>query len=194
VIAFFIIPPAAAYLLTDRLSVMLLLSAVIGSVGVFFGYDLARGSFLGILQVNDLLAWLNQAFGLGLIEEWNSSISASMVLMIFFFFMLAWLLSPKYGVVSTIIRRADQRRRFDNQVVLGHIYNHRETDVADEELAADGLHEHFHWSQAKMIRVLTRLRTSNLIRIANNSVQLTTHGETRIRQFRQQNLIKEFDA
>jgi manganese/zinc/iron transport system permease protein len=33
VIAFFIIPPAAAYLLTDRLSIMLILSAIIGSAG-----------------------------------------------------------------------------------------------------------------------------------------------------------------
>ena len=42
-IAFFIIPPAAAYLLSDRLSLMLLIGPLIGAAGAFFGYDLARG-------------------------------------------------------------------------------------------------------------------------------------------------------
>ncbi|MEL7435186.1 MAG: metal ABC transporter permease, partial [Chloroflexota bacterium] len=102
VIAFFIIPPAAAYLLTDRLSVMLVLSALIGSAGAYFGYDLARGTFLGIFEISDLLAFMNNVFGWTLVEEWDSSISASMVLMIFFFFLLAWVLSPKYGFVSTL--------------------------------------------------------------------------------------------
>ncbi|MGB1289305.1 MAG: metal ABC transporter permease, partial [Aggregatilineales bacterium] len=62
VIAFFIIPPAAAYLLTDRLSLMLLFSAIIGSAGAFFGYDLARGNFLGIIQVSDIIALINRVF------------------------------------------------------------------------------------------------------------------------------------
>ncbi len=191
VIAFFIIPPAAAYLLTDRLSVMLGLSALIGSAGAFFGYDLARGNFLGLFQMNDLLALLNRVFGLNLLEQWDSSISASMVLMIFVFFLLAWVLSPKYGLVFTLIRRADQRRRFDNQVVLGHIYNHRHTAEAMGELNADSLYQHFRWSRGKMGRVLARLRAANLIRVADNLVELTPRGEARIHSFRQQNLATE---
>ena len=191
VIAFFIIPPATAYLLTDRLSVMLMLGALIGSAGAFFGYDLARGNFLGIIQISDVLAFLNRIFGLDLLERWDSSISASMVLMIFFFFLVAWVLSPKYGLVSTLIRRANQRRRFDDQVVLGHIYHHQHTVTAVEELTADSLYRHFRWSQAKMRRVLTRLRASNLIRTVNNLVQLTPRGEERVKTFRRTNLVTE---
>jgi manganese/zinc/iron transport system permease protein len=194
VIAFFIIPPAAAYLLTDRLAVMLALSAFIGSAGAFFGYDLARGNFLGIIQIGDVLAFLNRTFGSELVERWDSSISASMVLMIFFFFLMAWVFSPKYGVISTLIRRADQRRRFDNQVVLGHVYHHQNTATEIEELTADSLYQHFRWSQAKMGRVLARLRASNLIRTANNVVQLTPRGEERVKTFRQTNLATEADA
>lgn len=194
VIAFFIIPPAAAYLLTDRLAMMLVLSALIGSAGAFFGYDLARGSFLGIFQVGDLLALLNRLFGLGLLEEWNSSISASMVLMIFFFFLVAWVLSPKYGLVSTLLRRANQRRRFNNQVVLGHIYHHQHTASARDELTADSLYQHFRWSQRKMERVLARLRAANLIRIANNMIELTPRGEEHVITFRQRNLATSTDT
>jgi len=191
VIAFFIIPPAAAYLLTDRLSVMLVLSSLIGSAGAFFGYDLARGSFLSIIQVGDILALLNRLFNLGLLEEWNSSISASMVLMIFFFFLLSWILSPKYGLISTMIRRVDQRRRFDDQVVLGHIYNHQYEDDASIELVEHDLHEHFNWSKAKMMRVLARLRASNLIHVVNQMVQLTPRGEAHLKTFRKKNLGRE---
>lgn len=191
VIAFFIIPPAAAYLLTDRLSVMLVLSAVIGSLGAFFGYDLARGNFLGLFQMNDMLALLNRIFRLNLLEQWDSSISASMVLMIFFFFVVAWVLSPRYGLISTLIRRASQRHRFNNQVVLGHIYNHQQEADESGDLTADELHQHFRWSRAKMRRVLARLQARNLIRIVNKRVELTPRGEERVRMFRQQNLATE---
>jgi len=187
VIAFFIIPPAAAYLLTDRLALMLLLSAGIGSAGAYFGYDLARGSFFG-LPVAGAITLINQVSGADLLEEWNSSISASMVLMMFFFFIVAWVLSPKYGLVSTVVRRANQRRRFDNQVVLGHIYNHRGTGRAAQELAVDTLHEHFRWQQGKMQRVVGRLRATGLVRLQDGLVALTTRGEEALRDFRQQNL------
>lgn len=162
VIAFFIIPPAAAYLLTDRLSVMLLLSAVIGSLAAFLGYEL--------------------------VNRVDTSPSAAMVLMMLALFMLAWILSPKYGLVSTMLRRANQRRRFDNQVVLGHIFNHQGTEHAHRELTADELHEHFRWSESKMAHVLTRLRQANMIEVSNNLIGLTERGEQHVQNFRQQNL------
>lgn len=183
VIAFFIIPPAAAYLLTDRLWFMLVLSALIGSAGAFSGYDLARGSFLGIVQIGDVLAFLNRSFGMNLPEQWNSSISASIVLMIFFFFLLAWVLSPKYGLISTLFRRAMQRRQFNDQVVLGHIYNHTGTATAADELAADTLYQHFRWRKAFMDVVLARLRATNLIAIQNNRVLLTERGQAAVEHF-----------
>ena len=55
VVAFFIIPPAAAYLLTDRLPRMLAYSALIGAAGAYSGYDLARGSLLGLVRIDDIL-------------------------------------------------------------------------------------------------------------------------------------------
>ena len=61
VIAFFIIPPAAAYLLTDRLALMLLLSPLIGAAGAVSGYDLARGLLFGFLPIADGIALINPA-------------------------------------------------------------------------------------------------------------------------------------
>ncbi len=184
VIAFFIIPPAAAYLLTDRLALMLLLSPLIGGAGAAFGYDLARGSLFGVLPIADAIASLNRLFGLELVEAWDSSISASMVLMIFLFFLLAWLLSPRYGLISTALRRANSRRLFDDQVVLAHIHNHQFTAQAETELRVDTLHLHFRWRRRKMGRVLARLRTLNYIRIVSGGAILTERGEERAHRFR----------
>lgn len=188
VIAFFIIPSAAAYLLTDRLSVMLILSPIIGALGAIFGYDLARGNFLGIFQIQDGIILLNRAFGLDLVEQWDSSISASMVIMIFVLFILSWIFSPKYGLISTMIRRANQRRRFDDQVVLAHIHNHQYTDAHEAELTVSNLHEHFHWTAQKMRRVLARLRAMNLIIVANDVVELTQRGDDFVHEFREHTL------
>ena len=193
VVAFFIIPPAAAYLLTDRLSVMLVLSGIIGSLGAFFGYDLARGRFLSIFSVDAGLAWLNRSFGLNLVEQWDSSISGSMVLMIFVFFLLAWLLSPRYGLVSTLIQRTNQRRRFSNQVVLGHIENHQNTHREEEELAVDTLHTHFRWSQQRMRAVMARLRALSLVNVKDGMATLTPRGAELLRTFREQNLAHRTD-
>ena len=206
VVAFFIIPPAAAYLLTDRLPRMLAYSSLIGAAGAYTGYDLARGNLLGVAQMSDILTGLNSLFGLGLIEQWDSSISASMVLMIFLFFLAAWIFSPKYGLVSTMVRRRNQRRSFDHQVVLGHIHHHqvrlsdipnyamdvnRKRAAESEELTVSTLHRHFRWSPSKMQRVLRQLRALNLVQIEADLVSLTARGETHAYSFRQTQLANE---
>lgn len=191
VVAFFIIPPAAACLLTDRLPRMLVYSSLIGAAGAYSGYDLARGSLLGIVHLSDVLAGLNDLFGLGLSESWDSSISASMVLMTFFFFLVAWAFSPKYGLVSTMLRRRNQRRSFDHQVVLGHIHHHQDSPAASEELAVSTLYRHFRWTPAKMQRTLRQLRARNLVQIEANLVSLTERGETHAHRFRETQLTNE---
>lgn len=191
VVAFFIIPPAASYLLTDRLPRILAYSSLIGALSAYTGYDLARGSLLGIVNLSDILAALNNLFGLGLSEQWDSSISASMVLMTFLFFLAAWVFSPKYGLVSTMLRRRNQRRSFDHQVVLGHIHHHQGSAAASEELAVSTLDRHFRWTSKKMQRTLRQLRARNLVRIDAGLVSLTERGQTHAQRFRQTQLTND---
>ncbi len=187
VVAFFIIPAATLYTLTDRLAVMLVGSPVIGILAAITGYELARGSFLGI-PVSSLLVRLDNIVGLGGYTNWNVSISASMVIMTFFFFILAWVLSPRYGLVSGVLRRQAQRQNFANQLVLGHIYNHQNSAEAVEELATETLHEHMNWSPRKTKRVLARVHTRQLVRIAGGRVYLTERGAQQVMNFRAHNL------
>ncbi len=188
VIAFFIIPPAAAYLLTDRLAVMLLLSPLIGALGAFWGYDLARGQLFGLVPLGAGIAALNRIFGLDLLEDWDSSISASMVLMIFFFFLLAWVFSPRYGLISTVIRRARRRRRFEDQVLLAHIHNHQHTARHAAELRVSTLHAHFRWTPRKLAAVLARLRGGGFVKVVAGSAVLSERGDQHVHAFRQEML------
>lgn len=183
VVAFFIIPAATAYLLTDRLAVMLLVSPLFGTLAAITGYELARGLFLGILPVRDVLVFLDRTVGLGGYTEWNTSISASMVMMAFFFFVIAWIASPRYGLVSAALRRRVQRQQFIHQTVLGHIYHHQNTPDAASELGLERLHEHLGWTPARTRLMVARLRALNLVTTEGDWLRLTARGERQVRDF-----------
>ncbi|HLV37610.1 MAG TPA: metal ABC transporter permease [Spirillospora sp.] len=183
VVAFFVIPAATAYLLTDRLAVMLVLSPLIGGLATATGYDFSRGNFLGLFQISDLLVLLDRTIGLDGYTTWNTSISASMALMMFVFFLLAWVFSPRYGLLSRALSRRVQRQQFADQMLLGHVYNHQHTASAEAELAVATLHEHLNWSPQKTERVLQRLRLRNLATVEDGVVRLTDRGEARVREF-----------
>ncbi|OEH92710.1 metal ABC transporter permease [Bacillus solimangrovi] len=85
VVAMLIVPGATAYLLTDKLHVMLLLSAVIGALSAVLGYYSA--TFL------------------------NVSISGAMATTAGIIFMITFILSPTHGLLSKwLVRRKIQTR------------------------------------------------------------------------------------
>lgn len=168
VIAFFVIPPAAAYLITDRLPVMLVLSGILGAAGAYLGYPLARG----------------ELFGVTVAGGFNTSISASMVIMLFVFFLAAWLLSPRYGLVSTMLRRAHRRRSFREQVLLGHLYHHQDTDAAAEELTLETLYRHVRWPEPTVRTVVARLKARGQVQVDHDLLRLTERGRRRLIDFR----------
>jgi manganese/zinc/iron transport system permease protein len=171
VVAFFIIPPAAAYLLTERLSIMLVLSAIIGGVGTYAGYYLSRGEFLGLMNF-----------------DWNTSISAAMVLMLFLFLLLAWVLSPRYGLVSSFVRRSMQKRFFAAQMLLGHIYHHQNSAEAAEELVPASINEHLNWTKKRTQQVIKRAQSLRLVNIEEGLLHLTGRGEKQVKRFMAENL------
>lgn len=92
VIALMIAPPAAVYLLTDRLSAMLLLSVLIGVSSAISGYWLAH-----------LL---------------DASIAGAMATMAGAHFALALLFAPEQGIVARALRRRRQRAASREQRVV----------------------------------------------------------------------------
>lgn len=82
VVAMLIAPAAAAYLWTDRLSTMLILSAIFGVVSAIGGYYIA--------------VWL------------DTSISGSMAFATGIVFLISFVFSPNHGLIARLIRPTDQ--------------------------------------------------------------------------------------
>ncbi|MHC4817799.1 MAG: metal ABC transporter permease [Planctomycetota bacterium] len=95
VVAFLVVPAAAAHLLTDRLSVMLLLAALIGVACSTAGYFLARAV--------------------------DASIAGSMATAMGAAFLLAWLFAPREGIFGRLIRRRRTRESFARALILSRL-------------------------------------------------------------------------
>lgn len=95
VVAMLVVPPATAYLLTDRLHRMLLLAVVCGVASAVGGYWLAR--------------W------------WDSSIAGAMATVAGALFTLALLLSPRYGVLARLLTHQRLGERLASQILLLHL-------------------------------------------------------------------------
>jgi manganese/zinc/iron transport system permease protein len=119
VVALMITPPAAAYLLTDRLPVMLGLSVALGVISAVAGYFLAR-----------LL---------------DASIAGSMATMTGVIFTLVLFLAPGRGLVARWALRRRQRWQFAGELVLVHLLNHEGTPDEAAESTLDHLGRHMEW-------------------------------------------------
>lgn len=163
VIAFFIIPPAAAHLLTDRLGRMLALATGIGLLSAVWGYDLSRGRLFGVLYLPG---------------TWDTSISASMVLMMLLLFVLVVLGAPRYGLVVTLMRRQAAASRFREVLVLS------ECTAANGASAAD-IARRLGWSDFRSRRFLHRLRLKGTVRAGDGGLwHLTAAGRQTLHEFR----------
>jgi len=90
VVAMLITPAAAAYLWTDKLSIMLVLSGSFGVISAFAGYYVA--------------VWL------------DTSISGSMAFATGIVFLVSFLLSPKHGVLSRYFHRYERSIQEEQQI------------------------------------------------------------------------------
>ncbi|MBA2518743.1 MAG: metal ABC transporter permease [Chloroflexia bacterium] len=98
VVAMLIVPAAAAYLLTDRLLVMLGLAVAIGSGSAIGGYWLAR--------------WI------------DGSIAAAMAVVAGVVFVACFLFAPRHGLVARYVQLFTVRRAFARSLLLSHLRLH----------------------------------------------------------------------
>lgn len=101
VIAFFIVPASGAYLLTDRLSRMIILSVTLGTISAVTGYLFA------------ILA--------------DVSISGSMASTAGAVFGLIWVFAPHRGLISRWRRTSKQRFEIDVGIILTYIHDEIES-------------------------------------------------------------------
>ncbi|MCG2430121.1 metal ABC transporter permease [Aequorivita xiaoshiensis] len=147
VVALMIAPAATAYLLTNDLKRMLVLSVVFGVFSAIAGYWLAH-----------LL---------------DASISGSMTTVLGIVFLLVYLLAPKKGLISVLYRQKQQRTEVSLITFLLHLNNHSEKS----ERHINHLQEHINWQKVRSKSVVDLALKNNMITIDNNIVSLTKKGK-----------------
>lgn len=150
VVAFMIGPPVTAYLLTDDLKNMLLLSAGFSAFSSILGYRLAM-----IFDV---------------------SIAGSIAVMIGILFMIVFCSAPKRGIINVLIRRRQQKKEFANITLLIHICNNQDTKKAEIENNIYKINEHLYWKERKLAKSIKCLLNEEKVIINDNLIIATDQG------------------
>lgn len=95
VVAMLVVPPAAAYLLTDRLGVMLPLAVAIGVASAVAGYYLAHA--------------------------WDASIAGAMAAVAGGLFAVSFLASPRHGLLARLVAHRRLAARLAGRLLLLHL-------------------------------------------------------------------------
>ncbi|MCC5973472.1 MAG: metal ABC transporter permease [Rubellimicrobium sp.] len=133
-IAFVIVPPATAYLLTERLWLMVVLAMLLSVAACIAGYVLA--------------------------VLWNVSIGGMMASMTGLWFALALVLAPRRGLVAQALRGRGERLDHDCRALVAHLFTHHDRPEMDEENTLRALTDHLGWAEprarAAVLRALDR--------------------------------------
>lgn len=156
VVALMIGPPAAAHLLTDRLSVMIGLSVLLSAVSAVSGYWLAH-----------LL---------------DASIAGAMATMVGVVFGLVFFFAPDHGLVARARRRSRQRWVFAEKMLAIHLLNHEGRPEADRENRVGHLREHLNWPADVARGVVRRALDDGFVRLHGERLELTEEGRALARE------------
>jgi manganese/zinc/iron transport system permease protein len=150
VVALFVTPAAAAYLLTDDLRRMLLLATGIGILSALSGYWLARTV--------------------------DASIAGSMATMTGLIFVIIYLAAPQRGLVAQLRRRQRNRLEFAQAMLAIHLLNHEGRPDAAAESRIDHLRDHIRWAPDFAARVVRYAEQTGVIRQQAGQLWLTDTG------------------
>lgn len=149
-IAFVIVPPATAYLLTRRLWLMVVLAVALSVAACVAGYALAR--------------------------YWNVSIAGMMASMTGVWFALALLLAPGRGLLARAMQAQDRRRNHDCQTLVAHLFTHQDTPDMAEENTLRALVSHLDWSEPRAREAILRAHDRALIERRDGLLTLCPKG------------------
>jgi manganese/zinc/iron transport system permease protein len=150
VVALFVVPAATAYLLTERLSRMLVLSvafAVGGAVG---------GTLLAVAI--------------------DANVAGTVAVVLGMVFGVVFLIAPQRGLVAQAITRLQQKQRFFETMLVIHLWQHEATPEEAAESELTGLHRHLHWLPADVTQVVNRAMRRGLVTSADGRLKLTEQG------------------
>jgi manganese/zinc/iron transport system permease protein len=150
-VALFIVPAAAAYLLTDRLPMMIGLSVAIGALSAVSGYATA--------------------------VVLDASIAGAMATLAGVWFLLAFLFSPLHGLVAKARRLQRLRLEFGAQTLVVHLHTHAGTAQDKEESAVAHLGEGLRWTPEFATSIVRWADRAGLVVQGDGHLRLTPQGE-----------------
>lgn len=156
VVALMIAPPAAAYLLTNRLPLLIILSCVIGVLSAISGYALSH------------LA--------------DASIAGSMAMMAGVFFILALLFSPSRGLVAKAISHREKSALFASHLLLVHLLDHEGKTEEKVENTITNAKTHMKWKPELSRKAVGKALKENWIEQEGDRLFLTDSGRDLARE------------
>ena len=148
VVSMLIAPAATAYMLTDRLSRMLMISSAHGILSALGGWHLS--------------VWL------------ECSTAGAMVVVGTGLFLVAFVCSPRHGLVARLARRVALTRRMAEENVLGALI--RSEEAGDAAFSAAALSVSLRASSRGVSRAARRLRRREWVTMDEGRVTLTDMG------------------
>ena len=155
-VAFAIVPPAAAYLLSDRLHRVLLIASGIGIASSVLGYFVA--------------------------VAWDVSIGGMMAVMTGVFLSGALAFGPRYGIVAQAVRRRGEREVGENRALAVHLCQHEADPDVGEENVLEALRGHLRWPDAKARAVVARCIDQGWVKRDGRVLTLTDRGRSAARE------------
>ena len=153
-IAFVIVPPATAYLLTRRLWLMIALAVALSVAACVAGYALAL--------------W------------WNVSIAGMMATMTGVWFALALLFAPGRGLIAQALGWRTARLDHDCRALVAHLHTHQDTDSMAEENTLRALITHLRWSEPRARAAVLRAHDRDLIERRHGLLTLRPKGQAEV--------------
>lgn len=151
VVALMIAPPATAYLLTDRLSWMLVLSVLVGVASAISGY------------------WVSSTIG-------SVNIAGAMATMTGVFFLAALIFAPERGLIAKRLERVRRRQRFAVEMLLVHLSRHEHESGEEHESEMAHLTGELNWAAGFAQATVERASHLGWIERQDGYLQLTNSG------------------
>jgi len=149
-VALMIVPAATAYLLTNRLKVMIGLAALVGALSAIGGYILA--------------------------VVVDTSIAGAITSVAGILFLLTMVLSPSQGIVARAIQLRRQRLYFATENLVIHLLQHENTSVAESESRIEHLSSELRWKPEFAQHVIQNAIQREFIVRTNGHLALTQAG------------------
>ncbi|MDB5313016.1 MAG: metal transporter permease [Gemmataceae bacterium] len=155
VVGFFVVPAAAALLLTERLAVVLGVAVLVGAAGA------AAGTHLAI--------------------RFDTNIAGMVATVLGLIFAGVFVASPGRGLLAQAARRWRQARAFHETMLAVHLFQHENTPAEPDEARTDGLYRHLRWPAGQIAAVVCRAERHGLVRRDGDWLRLTDAGRARAR-------------